>query len=138
MISALSGGDITAIFPQTTSNAYAGFKTGAPVSIKILGGTPLILNRIPIVAIKGQHQKEALQFINYCLSPTPNSVIAMVEGDLPVNSQSKAPESYLNFVGMTVAQMYSNAYTVDYVYVAAHYNDWLNQWNKDIKPLLNA
>ena len=58
MISALSGGDITAIFPQTTSNAYAGFKTGAPVGIKILSGTPLILNRIPIVVLTTSKAEE--------------------------------------------------------------------------------
>ncbi|HKM50052.1 MAG TPA: extracellular solute-binding protein [Candidatus Bathyarchaeia archaeon] len=138
MISALSGGDVTAIFPQTAANAYAGFKAGAPVKFKILGGTPILLDNDPMVVLKGRNQKEAVMFLNYCLSPIPNSVIAMVEGKLPANPQSPVPESSLNFVGMPLAQMYSHAHVVDYAYISAHYNDWLNQWNKEIKPLFNA
>lgn len=138
MISALSGGDVTAIFPQTAANAYAGFKTGAPVRFKVLGGTPVMLDNDPIVVLKGRNQKEAIQFLNYCLSPIPNSVIAMVEGKLPVNPQSPVPESSVSYVGMPLSQMYSQAHVVNYGYIAAHYNDWLNQWNRDIKPLFSS
>ena len=138
MISALSGGDVTAIFPQTAANAYAGFKAGAPVKFKILGGTQILLDNDPMAVLKGKNQQEALQFVNYCLSPIPNSVIAMVEGKLPSNPKSQAPESSLNFIGMPLSQMYSSAHVVDYQYISAHYNDWLSQWNRDIKPLFRS
>ena len=134
--SALSSGDLAVMAPGPVSNAIAASHSGAPVKFKVLSGAPAFAEFDTILAIKGPHESEALQFINYCLTGSVDSAIASIDGTLPLSSQAQVSSATLSYVGMSLSQLQSVAYISDWSYVNANLNNWSSTWTSQVAPLI--
>jgi len=138
MTSAMASGDLVAMAPAGVTIAFSAYQSGAPVRFKILGGATPLLDNDPIVVLKGPNQKAALDFVNYCLSPGPDSILAKIGGNFPTNPQSTFSPDSLNFLGISPNIIYTSAHVPDWAYVSSHYSKWVAQWNSEIQPLINT
>ena len=134
--SALTAGDLAVMAPGPVSNAIAAYRAGAPVKFKILTGAPAYTEYDTLVALKGPHQAEALQFINYCLSGNVDTAIASINGVLPLSSQATVSNATLAYVGMSLSQMQSISYIPDWSYIGANIANWSSTWTSQIAPLI--
>ena len=134
--SALASGDLSVMAPGPVSNAIAAYNAGAPVKFKILSGAPAFAQFDTILAIKGSHQSEALQFIDFCLTGNVDSAIASIDGTLPLSSQAQVSSATLSYVGMSLSQLQSVAYISDWSYVNTHLSNWSSTWTSQITPLI--
>jgi spermidine/putrescine-binding protein len=138
MTSAMASGDLVAMAPSGATVAFAAYQSGAPVRFKVLGGAAPLTDNDLIVVLKGPNQKEALEFVNYCLSAGPDSILARIDGNFPTNPQSTISPDSVNFLGISPSSIYTSAYVPDWAYVNSQYSNWETEWTSKVLPLINT
>jgi len=79
--------------------------------------------------------KLTLEFINFAISPSMNTLYSQIAGEAPLNVKASAP-SNLAHLSFAPAQMTEFVYVPDYRVVLASQDAWTKRWETDIAPLL--
>ncbi|MGE0008263.1 MAG: extracellular solute-binding protein [Parvibaculaceae bacterium] len=85
--------------------------------------------------LKGGKTREAMDFVNFAMSPENNEKFNAATGGIPTNSMSKLSEA-LSAWSYTDAELKEYTYTADWAYVSEQVDGWVKRWEKDIAPLL--
>jgi len=104
---------------------------GTPV--QTLKFYPLITVPDSMMVVKGGKEDLAMKFLNYILDPNRQATICNYMGVTPTNKNSPPPPAELEPFSATPLSL---AYPEDIVFLAAHYDEWIELWNREITPLL--
>jgi putative spermidine/putrescine transport system substrate-binding protein len=119
-----------------TSDFYDLNQSGVPIQVvKHFSDAPTIIAFDTVSVVKGPNEKAAMQFVSFFLNPTNNGQYASTLGLNPVNSQSPLNSS-LSYWGLTSSEAAQYGYHVDPSIVAKNADNWTQQWNTQVVPLV--
>lgn len=85
--------------------------------------------------MKGGKTKEAMDFVNFSMSPENNEKFNTATGGIPANKAAKLSDA-LSAWSYTDADLKQHTYTADWAYVSEQVDGWVKRWEQDIAPLL--
>ena len=89
---------------------------------------PAFVAETPIAVVAGTpRMKQALDFINYALSPDVQTVLATAFGSAPANSKAKPPE-----ILQQILPELGNVYKVDYDYLSGIMDRVIDRYDREI------
>jgi putative spermidine/putrescine transport system substrate-binding protein len=89
------------------------------------------------VIYKGPRAKEAMDFLNFLLSPEANNMYNKDLGQAPAISNGKIPAAAAD-MSMTDEEYKKYAYFCDYSVMSQQHDGWVKRWEKEIQPLLRT
>jgi spermidine/putrescine-binding protein len=135
---ALQTGAVSIMAPCPIADAYPAFQAGAPVHVVIPVGSPTFELNDMIAAVKGPHETQALQFINFFLSGAQQTSFVSTIGALPASSQATVSSQVLQYMGISTTQLAQQAYIPDWGYVNGQISNWTTYYTNNVVPSLKG
>jgi putative spermidine/putrescine transport system substrate-binding protein len=85
--------------------------------------------------LKGGKTKEAMDYINFNMSPENNEKFNAATGGIPTNSAAKLSDS-MSVWSYNDEELKAHTYTADWSFVSEQVDGWVKRWEQEIAPLL--
>jgi putative spermidine/putrescine transport system substrate-binding protein len=89
------------------------------------------------VIYKGPRAKQAMDFVNFLLTPEAQDAYNLALGQAPATTTGKVPDSAKD-ISMTDEEYKKYVYFCDYSVMAKQHDGWVKRWEEEIQPLLRA
>jgi len=89
------------------------------------------------VIYKGPRAKEAMNLLNFLLTPEANNAYNKALGQAPAITNGQVPEAAAD-MSMTDDEYKKYAYFCDYSVMSREHDGWVKRWEKEIQPLLRT